>query len=399
MYVTPTTHHKQSQNAAQTLMNARLVGFEGKYWLRLDENSCLTHIEPVTTPIPPEFQENLQDMDGDLLSLGGLDLQINGGLGLAFPEVTRDDVPKLREICDYLWAQGVDGFCPTIVTTSLENIRRSLSIFAELWANPKPNTSQILGIHLEGPFLNYEKRGAHPEQYLQPLTLENLKAVIGEFAPMIKIMTLAPELDPSDECVEYLHSLNIIISLGHSLATENQANRAFASGASMVTHAFNAMPSLHHREAGLLGAAMVYPEVYCGFIADGNHVNRTMLELFLRATNFRKGAFLVSDALAPIGLPDGVYPWDDRQITVTNGTARLDNGTLSGTTLPLFEGVKNLVKWQICTLEEAIALATISPRRALNLPTFTTGKPINLLRWQQHNSEITFTRLTTNPCG
>nr|WP_160148592.1 N-acetylglucosamine-6-phosphate deacetylase [[Leptolyngbya] sp. PCC 7376] len=348
------------------------------------------HLEPLISPIPPEFQDEMLDIEGDWLSLGGIDLQINGGLGLAFPEVTQDDLPKLREICDYLWAQGVDGFCPTIVTTSLENIRRSLSVFAELWGNPQPNTAEILGVHLEGPFLNHAKRGAHPEQYLQPLTLENLKQAIADFAPIIKIITLAPELDPSNECIEYLHSQNITVSLGHSLATESQANQAFAYGASMITHAFNAMPSLHHREAGMLGAAMVYPDVYCGFIADGQHVNRTMLEVFLRAA---KHPFLVSDALAPIGLPDGVYPWDDRQITVTNGTARLENDTLSGTTLPLLEGVKNLVKWGICDLEEAIALATVAPRQALNLPTLTTGQPMNLLRWQQKGKRVTFSRL------
>lgn len=390
MYVMPNIHHKQSENPAQTLVNARVVGLKGKYWLHLDENHCLTHLQSMDQRIPTEFQENQQDMQGDWLSLGGLDLQINGGLGLAFPEVTTADLPKLREICDYLWQQGVDGFCPTIVTTSLENIRRSLSIFAELWANPEANTAQILGVHLEGPFLNYEKRGAHPEQYLLPLTLDNLKAVIGEFAPIIKIMTLAPELDPTGECVQYLNSLNIIVSLGHSLATEEQANQAFSQGASMITHAFNAMPSLHHREAGLLGSAMIHSDVYCGFIADGNHVNKTMLEVFLRAA---KNPFLVSDALAPIGLPDGIYPWDDRQITVTNGTARLDDGTLSGTTLPLFEGVKNLVQWGICSLEEAIALATIAPRRALKIPTLTTGKPIQLLRWQQIEKKLKFSRI------
>ncbi|MBV5260312.1 N-acetylglucosamine-6-phosphate deacetylase [Synechococcus moorigangaii CMS01] len=386
----PTTHHKQRDNTAQTLTNGRMVGLAGKYWLRLDENRCLTHLEPVTTPIPPEFQDNLQDLQGDLLSLGGLDLQINGGLGLAFPEVTPADLPKLKEICAYLWEQGVDGFCPTIVTTSQANIRRSLAVFAELWGNPEPNLAQVLGLHLEGPFLNYEKRGAHPAQYLQPLTLKNLQRVIGEFAPLIKIVTLAPELDPSHKCVEYLNSLGIVVSLGHSLATEAEANQAFASGATMVTHAFNAMPSLHHREAGLLGAAMVYPDVYCGFIADGQHVNRTMLEIFLRAA---KQPFLVSDALAPIGLPDGVYPWDDRQITVTHGTARLDDGTLSGTTLPLFAGVKNLVQWGICNLEQAIAYATIAPRKALGIPIWTTGKPIHLLRWQAVDGTVEFSRI------
>ncbi len=390
MYVMPTNHHKQRENSAQTLIRARLVGLEGQFWLRFDANRCLTHLKPMETEISLEFQENVLDIAGDLLSLGGVDLQINGGLGLAFPEVTQTDLPKLQEICDYLWGQGIDAFCPTIVTTSLENIRRSLAVFAELWGDPQPNTAKILGIHLEGPFLNYEKRGAHPAQHLQPLTLKNLQQVIGEFAPMIKIITLAPELDPSHKCVEYLRSLGIVVSLGHSLATETEANQAFAHGATMITHAFNAMPSLHHREAGLLGAAMVNPDVYCGLIADGQHVNPTMLEIFLRAA---KQPFLVSDALAPIGLPDGVYPWDDRQITVTHGTARLDNGTLSGTTLPLFAGVKNLVRWGICDLEKAIALGTVAPRKALGMATWTTGKPINLLRWQGVDGTVEFSRL------
>ena len=93
MYVTPTTYIKQSESPAQTLMNARIVGLEGKFWLRLNGQSCLTHIEPLTAPIPPELAENIQDLGGDWLSLGGLDLQINGGLGLAFPEVTHEDLP------------------------------------------------------------------------------------------------------------------------------------------------------------------------------------------------------------------------------------------------------------------------------------------------------------------
>lgn len=394
MFVTPSSHHKQSKNAAQTLINARVVGLPDKYWLHLDASGCLRHLEPMTTPVPPAFAEQSQNIAGDWLSLGGIDLQINGGLGLAFPEVTTADVTKIRDISRYLWEQGVDGYCPTIVTTSLENIRRSLSVFADLWANPEPNTAQILGIHLEGPCLNPAKRGAHPEQYLLPLTLDYLQQVIGEFAPLIKIMTLAPELDPTGECVRYLRSHQIIVSLGHSLATADEATQAFSQGAAMVTHAFNAMPSLHHRHPGLLGAAMVHPEVYCGFIADGQHVCPIMLEVFLRASQFHRGAFLVSDALAPIGLPDGVYPWDDRQITVTQGTARLADGTLSGTTLPLLEGVKNLVSWQICDLGEAIALATIAPRRALGLPTLTTGVPVHLLRWQQQGDQIHFSRLS-----
>jgi N-acetylglucosamine-6-phosphate deacetylase len=208
-------------------------------------------------------------------------------------------------------------------------------------------------------------------------------------------MTLAPELDSTGEVIPYLHSLGITVSLGHSQATEIQAQKAFEQGASMVTHAFNAMPALHHREPGLLGAALVHPNVRCGLIADGQHVSVTMIQLLLRACCYEKGIFLVSDALAPIGLSDGVYPWDSRQIEVKNGTARLADGTLSGTTLPLLVGVENLVKWGICGVEEAIALATISPRLAIGFTQPYIGQAAYLLRWHwdEATGELTWRRL------
>jgi N-acetylglucosamine-6-phosphate deacetylase len=191
--------------------------------------------------------------------------------------------------------------------------------------------------------------------------------------------------------IAYLRSLGITVSLGHSQATAAQAEEAFELGASMVTHAFNAMPGLHHREPGLLGAALVHPNVYCGMIADGQHLCPTMIQLLLRAGCYEKGIFLVSDALAPLGLPDGVYPWDSRQIEVKNGTARLPDGTLAGTTLPLLVGVQNLVQWGICGVDSAIALATQSPRHAIGLPGIAAGQSAQLLRW--HLDEATF-RLT-----
>ena len=139
---------------------------------------------------------------------------------------------------------------------------------------------------------------------------------------------------------------------------------------------------------------MTNPDVSCGLIADGKHVSPTAIAILLRATQPEQ-VFLVSDALAPIGLPDGVYPWDSREITVTDGTARLADGTLSGTTLPLLVGVQNLVKWDICDWQDAIALATINPRRAINLPTQMLGQPAKLLRWnyQPATKQLSFARL------
>ncbi|WP_019505197.1 N-acetylglucosamine-6-phosphate deacetylase [Pleurocapsa sp. PCC 7319] len=376
----------------QLIINARVVGYQDLQQVAIQERKIVA-IAPTLDhpPITPTI-----NLERDWLSLGGIDLQINGGLGLAFPDLELEDLPKLEQICEFLWQQGVDGFLPTIVTTSINKIQRSLATITQFMANQeeKEDTAKVLGVHLEGPFLNYQKRGAHPAKYLLSLTIENIKQVLGDYSHIVKIMTLAPELDSSGETITYLLDKNIIVSLGHSLATASQAQQAFAQGASMVTHAFNAMPSLHHRQPGLLGAAIVNPDVYCGLIADGNHVSPTMLEIILKASNYERGIFLVSDALAPIGLPDGVYPWDEREIIVTNGTARLRDGTLSGTTLPLLVGVQNLVKWG-CNLEKAIAMATESPRKAMKLPGISIGQPANLVRWHwdEQTKDLTWKRL------
>lgn len=426
------------------IINARVPGYQGLQQIKIDQYGIIAAITAMNQATAVEAIDIL----GDWVTLGGVDLQINGGLGLAFPDSSSADFDQLLDICRYLWQQGVDAFLPTIVTTSVEKIQRSLSVIADFMSSPVNNSrlgsvgkpgdppqppllrgenlensvlvplvkgdlggsesdsvvckhsqggfAQILGVHLEGPFLNLQKRGAHPAQHLLPLTLENVKQVLGDYAHVVKVMTLAPELDVTDQVIPYLHSLGITVSLGHSQATAIQAEKAFKLGASMVTHAFNAMPSLHHREPGLLGAALINPNVYCGFIADGQHICPTMIQLLLRAGDSEKGLFLVSDALAPIGLADGIYPWDTRQIEVINGTARLADGTLSGTTLPLLVGVQNLVRWGVCGVEEAISLATESPRKAIGLSGISIGESAQLLRWHldEETSTLTWQRLS-----
>jgi len=383
---------------AAIITNARILGYKDLQQVAIAGDETIKAIAPWSENQKSNQikSEQVIDLAGDWLSLGGIDLQINGGLGLAFPDLELTDFAQLDKICDFLWLQGVDGFLPTIVTTAIAKILRSLSIIAEFITTQasKLHTAKILGVHLEGPFLNYEKRGAHPAQYLLPLTIANIKQVLGEYSDIVKIMTLAPELDSSGAAVDYLLDKNIVVSLGHSLATETEAKKVFQQGASMVTHAFNAMPPLHHRQPGLLGAAIINPDVYCGLIADGNHVCPTMLEILLKASDYDRGIFLVSDALSPIGLPDGVYPWDEREIEVVNGTAKLKDGTLAGTTLPLLVGVQNLVQWG-CDLESAIAMATESPRKALGLSGISVGQPAKLLRWHWDESQrnLTWKRL------
>ncbi|MGB3508500.1 MAG: N-acetylglucosamine-6-phosphate deacetylase [Microcoleaceae cyanobacterium] len=365
-----------------TILNAKIPGYPGLQQIFINATGKISQITPMIEKSLINSCLTI-DVEKDWVSLGGVDLQINGALGLAFPEVDTNSTTKIQEICQYLWQQGIDAFLPTIVTTSIDNIQRSLQVFDNLASQPQdPETAKIWGVHLEGPFLNPEKRGAHPLEYLLPLTLKNVKVVLGEYAEIVKIITLAPELDSTETVIPYLKNLGITVSLGHSQATANQAEKAFKLGASMVTHAFNAMPSLHHRKPGLLGAAITNSDVMCGLIADGQHVCLTTIEILLKASQYQQGIFLVSDALAPLGLVDGIYPWDTREIEVKNGTARLKDGTLSGTTLPLLVGVNNLVKWGICDIETGIYLATIAPRKALGMDCEIIGKSgKDLLRW------------------
>lgn len=224
-----------------TLINARIPGFETLQQIYINPHRVIEKINPTGA----ENAEEIIDIEGDWISLGGVDLQINGGLGKAFPELTEADNFVLEDICNFLWQQGIDGFLPTLVTTSVENMRRSLGII-DRYIKHHPQTStpsaQILGVHLEGPFLNAEKRGAHAPEYLLRPSLEAIEDILENYTHLVKIVTLAPELDLNGEVIKYLQSQKITISLGHSDASAEQARKAFEWGASMVTHAFNAMP-------------------------------------------------------------------------------------------------------------------------------------------------------------
>ncbi|QDZ40079.1 N-acetylglucosamine-6-phosphate deacetylase [Euhalothece natronophila Z-M001] len=361
----------------------------------LIENGKIKNIQ--VQKIDKTYEKPVIDFAKDWLSLGGADLQINGALGLPFPELTLANSEQLLEISKFLWQEGIDFFLPTIITSSPEKINTALATISQYIKNYQKQDvpyAKILGVHLEGPFLNPEKRGAHPKKYILPFTIDNLVSLIGKYSKHVRVLTCAPEISSEQRIISEikLRYPQIKVSLGHSLATEEDAEQAFREGASMVTHAFNAMPSLHHREPGLLGSALTHSGVKCGFIADGEHISPKMLKLLLRMGEGSKRLFLVSDALAPLGLGDGVYPWDQREVTVRQGTARLEDGTLAGTTVSLLSAVANLVKWGICDVGSAIALATESPRDAITEEGLGVGQPVaNLLRWHWNNSTQTLT--------
>jgi N-acetylglucosamine-6-phosphate deacetylase len=330
------------------------------------------------------------DWNGNWLSPRGVDLQINGGLGLAFPELTPADLPRLEELLDLLWRDGVEAIAPTLVTCGIAPLRQALAVLQQARQQHPPGRCRLLGAHLEGPFLAEARRGAHPHEHLANPSLEALEERIGGFETEIALVTLAPELEGAAAVIERLQDLGINVALGHSAANDEQARAGFDQGVGMLTHAFNAMPGLHHRAPGPLGEACRRGGIALGLIADGVHVHPTMAALLQRLAP--EQIVLVSDALAPYGLTDGKHRWDERVLLVEKGTCRLNDGTLAGVTLPQLEGVKRLARWSNAP-SAAIWSATVAPRRVIGDATqcmdALMGRPLTqLLRWGEEEDDL-----------
>ncbi len=352
-----------------------------QHWrIGLDSNNLIAVVEP----LPRGSCAAGDDWGGDWLSPAGVDLQINGGLGLAFPELTPADLPQLDVLLELLWRDGVEAICPTLVTCGIEPLRQALAVLEQARAGHRPGRCQLLGAHLEGPFLEPSRRGAHPAEHLAAPSLAALEQRIGGFEDQIDLVTLAPELEGASEVITALAERGIVVSLGHSAASETQAHAAFNAGVTMLTHAFNAMTGLHHRAPGPVAAATLRGDVALGLIADGVHVAPSMAVLLQRLAP--EQVVLVSDALAPYGLGEGQHRWDERLLIVEDGSCRLEDGTLAGVTLPLLEGVRRLASWS-GEPGRAIAAATVLPRRVLgderSVAEMLIGLPlVETLRWR-----------------
>ncbi len=372
------------------LTNLRLAGDDpacggdvGRWRVGVDSDGLIARVRPT----PPGSHSAGEDWGGDWLSPGGVDLQINGGLGLAFPELTPGDLPRLQALLELLWRDGVEAICPTLVTCAPEALRQALGVLAEARRRHRPGRCRLLGAHLEGPFLAPERRGAHPAQHLQAPSRAALERLIAGFQggaeADVALVTLAPELVGAAEVIDQLRAADVVVSLGHSGADAEQARQSFGRGVGMLTHTFNAMAGLHHRAPGPVGAALLQGEVALGLIADGVHVAPTMAVLLQRLAPHR--LVIVSDALAPYGLADGTHRWDERLLLVQDGSCRLEDGTLAGVTLPLLEGVRRLAGWG-GRVPTSIAAATLAPRRLLGerrpLEQLLLGRPLgDTLRW------------------
>jgi N-acetylglucosamine-6-phosphate deacetylase len=293
---------------------------------------------------------------GHYLAPGFIDLHIHGCAGADTMDVTGD---ALTVMSRNLPQSGVTAFLPTTMTMRFELVTAALErVRAQIGHCPG---AEILGCHFEGPFINGDYKGAQDAQYITTPSF----AKIAGFADVIKIATIAPELPGSLAFIREAVDHNIVVSIGHSAATYEQALAAIAAGASHVTHMFNAIAAANHRRPGVLGA-ILDSSVTCELISDNIHVHPSSQRLLYRLTGGER-LILITDAMRACLMPDGNYELGGQQVTVADNTAQLDNGVIAGSVLTLDKAVANFKQTSGLALHEVVNLVTINPARKLGL--------------------------------
>ncbi len=307
---------------------------------------------------------------------GLVDIHIHGGRGV---DVMAASERQLDEFGRFLLAHGVTSYYPTTVAAPLERIRAALERLGNYVRRQPQGTARALGIHLEGPFLSHARRGVHPPENLLAPAPELLEQFQEDAGGAIGIITMAPEFDGSLATIRRARKLNIVVSLGHTDATLQVSNSAIAAGASHATHTFNAMRPLHHREPGVLGAALTSSLLTADLIADGIHVAPELVKLWLRAKGLDK-AVLITDAISATGMPDGTYDLGGITVEVKAGRA-LCQGALAGSTLTLDQAVRNTMRFAGISLGEALRLATANAAGVVSKPVgrIQAGEPADLI--------------------
>jgi len=288
---------------------------------------------------------------------GYVDVQINGGFG----EEVKSNATAVQKLKTHLPQFGITSFVPTVTSLPLDAYPEVLSNIRRYAMGPG---TDVLGVHLEGPFLNPTMRGGHPEEYLSAPAAIRGK----EFAtdPLIRMVTLAPELDGALALIELLARRGIVVGVGHSTAGEKTLVDAKARGLRWGTHVFNAMEPMKGREVGLAGFLLSESGFTTGLIADGIHVHPRMVALAYRMKGL-ESLILMTDSSAVTGLPAGTYQFRNRKITTNGESARLPDGTLVGSVLTLDRAVRNMVQFTACTLIDAVSMASRGPARLLGL--------------------------------
>ncbi|MEO7265846.1 MAG: N-acetylglucosamine-6-phosphate deacetylase [Ferruginibacter sp.] len=291
------------------------------------------------------------DFEGDYCSPGFIDIQVYGGNGELFAD--NPGIESLKAMYDYSLEGGATTILPTIATNSEEIMYRSIDAIKAYQQQGLPG---IHGLHLEGPFINATKRGAHIESFIKQPVYKDVEALLEYGKGIIKLITLAPECCDG-AILDMIKSYSIKMSIGHSDSTYEQAINAFDKNINLVTHLFNAMPALHHRKPGLATAAMMHPQAMASIVADGFHVNFEIIALAKKIMQER--LFLITDAVTN---SEGVYPHQ-----LQGEKYVLPDGTLSGSALTMLKAVQNCVRLVGIDVAEAIRMASLYPAKTMGI--------------------------------
>ena len=323
-------------------------------------------IKEITNDVIPAGYEII-DGQGSYLSPGFIDLQIYGSGGNLFSAYPT--VETLKQMDDDLVSKGTTGFLACLATNTLEIFKEAI----EAAKAYMPYARAFLGLHLEGPYLNPERLGAHPLEYVHKATLEEVKWLLEGSDGMVKMMTIAHELQ-DEEVINYLLDQGIVLSLGHSNADFEQANHAFSSGFTTTTHLYNAMPSIHHRNPNLPAAVFNHPVAMASIIADGAHVDLEIVKMTYKLMPER--LFLITDAVTACTIGPYKHQLEgSRYVT--------PEGTISGSNITLLDAVNNCVKYCDVPLSAALNMASAHPARVLKIDNLrgqiAVGKAADLL--------------------
>jgi N-acetylglucosamine-6-phosphate deacetylase len=323
---------------------------------RILKNRCITVENKTITSIIPLIDGQKPTIKNICPAL--VDIHINGGEEFHFTQAPTEET--LKDIETAALKNGVAYTLPTLITSSFENIKKGIEAIIKYKKN-NPN-SGILGMHLEGPFLSVKKRGAHLEKYIQKPSDELINSIIRESDGAIKMITIAPE-NFADNQIQMLLESGLTVSLGHSDCSYNTAMKSMDLGVNLVTHLFNAMSALGHREPGLVGASLMNKKVFAPIILDDVHVDKNVAKL---AYETKKGKlFLISDALFQNHKKQN-FVWEEFNAALVNGNYMNSDGNLAGATISMADAVRNAVKWLEISLEEAIFMATELPAIAIS---------------------------------
>lgn len=301
------------------------------------------------------------DAQGGLIAPGLIDVHMHGADGAELMDGTREAVETMAR---FVAKNGTVAFLPSTVTALEEKTRLVSQVVADY--QDLEDGAEVLGIHLEGPYINEKYKGAQYGPAIRPAStseLEELHAVLGE---KLRLVTLAPEVPGSLEAAQWLKDRGVTVSIGHTDATYDQAVQGFKGGITHVTHTFNGMRGLHHREPGVVGAVLATPGLYAELIADLIHVHPGAIQVLLRTVGVEH-LVLVTDSVQATGLPDGEYVLGDNEIFVQDGAARLADGTLAGSTLTLKQAVRNMIEEIGVHPVDAFRMASLNPARTLGL--------------------------------